>query len=741
LLSENAKKIFKTLYSINGETIEETFRRVSSVFSNNELEQNRLYDLLIGNVWRPNTPVFMNAGVSEHIFSACWVVTLEDSMTSIYDIVSVARKIFQAGAGIGIPIGNLREENAPIFERDKSNTPDIPKGFSSGAVKFLDLYDVVGDTTKSGGRARRAAILASMQVDHPDIIKFIKCKTNKQRLSNMNISVKITDEFMENLENNVPFNLKTPFDGTKKDTIMPDDLWRDLARSAWISGDPGLIFIDTVNKMNPAKSLEKIETSNPCGEQHLTPWLACNLSSLNISKFVKNGEFDFDGLFDTAAFVARMMDNLIDSMLFPDERFKIKTLEYRPIGVGIMGFADTLYMLGLKYNSLQTRNFASEVMRTLTHGCIFSSIISASEKGTFPLYDKVKDDLNDIILQLISKQIPDKKVEMTKELLLKHGVRNVSHTCIAPTGTIAISCDCSYGMEPSFGIVWEKTLIEDGSVLRFINPIFEEKYKDASWYKDDILEKILQNGGSIKNIRAIPKEIREVFVIAHDIKPKDKVDMVAALQKHTSNGVSVTINLPNDISAEEISDIYKYAYYKNLKGVTVYRDGCKKDQPVSMQTKNNTLLLEKRPMTLTGCTKKVPVGDNNVLFTLNTFDGNLAEVILQVGKNGARDAANVEAIGRSVSIGLRNGIPAKEYVKQFKDISSEDFTWVKFEDDDKKAVQIKSIPDALAKIMERYYVEDVMIPDGDICPKCNSNTIIKVEGCETCQSCGFSKCS
>ncbi len=742
-LSENALKIFETLYSKEGESVEDTFRRVSKEYGKEDGLDEVAYNFLVDNVWRPNTPTFFNAGISKKIYSACFVGDIDDSMDSIYELANVARRVFQAGSGIGIPIGKLREKDAPIFETDFGLDPDIPKGFASGPVEFLDLYDAVGHTTKSGGRSRRAAILSAMSVDHPDIIGFIRSKEKKHKLSNMNISVSVTDKFMEHLNLAIPFDLVSPT-GVKKDSVLPEVVWAEITKMAWKTADPGIIFIDNVNKLNPLKSIVKISVSNPCGEQFLPPWGACNLSHINVTKFITADGYDFDALFETAATVTRMMDNLLDIMEFPDVRFKDTALKYRFIGLGMMGLADTLFMMGLKYNSKEGRDLAGEIMRTITHGSIRASAELAEERGAFPEYKKVEEDLVSIVRGLITPaNHDDPEVDITMRMIGRNGLRHASHTTIAPTGTCAISCDASYGMEPSFGLAFTKNVM-DGSTMIFTNSIFESQYKEESWYNQELLDKIVANNGSLKNLRGIPKEIRDVFVVAHDIKPRERIDMQAALQKHCSNAISSTCNLPNDVTVEEISDLFKYAYEKNLKGITVYRDGCKEQQPVTFGEKRDDAPPEKmqRPKKLKADSYCIELSDGTLYPIVSTYNKKPFDIFLQIGKSGQEKTGLVEWCGRLLSLALRHCVPVKDIVKQSVGIHAGDPNWYKFEDDDKKPEQLLGIPDAVGKLLKRYYSgEDTNGANGLICVKCGQATVDMAEGCPVCYGCGWSKCS
>jgi ribonucleoside-diphosphate reductase alpha chain len=474
--------------------------------------------------------------------------------------------------------------------------------------------------------------------------------------------------------------------------------------------------------------------------------MACNLSMINLSKFVVNENFDFNGLFKISYNVMGLMDNLIDVMDFPDDRFKEQVLKYRPVGIGPAGLSDTLFLLNLKYNGKDGRDFAAEAMRTMTHGCVRKSIELAEELGPFHNYEFHKTNIERIIKNLIYKE-DDEEVKITLDMLKKFGVRNCQHTTCQPTGTTALSCDCSYGIEPCFGLVFEKNLITGGKMI-FFNEIFKEKFKNESWFSQDLADKIWANGGSLKNLRGIPKEVKEVFIVAHDIKPKDRVDMQAVLQKHVSNAISSTVNLPKDTTLEEISDLYLYAYEQGLKGITIYRDGSKEDQPVSFSKEETEPGGDfKRPTKLPSLSYCVELEDDKLYVTVSTYNGRPVEVFLNMGKGGSQVNSLTEGLGRIISSYLKRNNPLEIVIKQLKNIKSDKVVWFRFEETDKKPAQLWSIPDAVAKVLDKYYFKKNSPLDLNensiyqVCPKCKSSSLEMVEGCPVCRECGFSKCS
>lgn len=740
VLSDNAVKIFKDLYSFQEEKIEDTFKRVSKEFATNKKEEELANMLLSQGYWRPNTPVFLNAGTKHKVFSACYVVGLEDSMDSIYDVANVCRKIFQYGAGVGIPIGNLREKQAWIYE---GNEDKLPEGKSSGPITFMKLYDAVGESTKSGGRVRRAAILVSMPVWHPDIMDFIKCKETDGRLANMNISVLITDKFMQALEDKVPFDLISPYNGEKVGQVDPQELWDEISKMSWKSADPGILFIDAMNKYNPLIKEILIEATNPCGEQPLWPFNACNLSAINVNKFARDiDDFDWDGLYQTTYKIMGLMDNLIDVMDFPDDddilgrqRFRENTLNHRPVGIGPMGLADAMYTLGYKYNGADGRKFASEVIRVMTCACALKSSELAAKKGPFHNYETFKEDMERILEEHTGSD------KATMESVRKHGVRNCQFTTCQPTGTTALSCDASYGIEPIMGLSFQKNLIS-GDKMMVVNPVFEQRFKNEDWYTHDLPDKIFKNGGSLKGLRGVPKEVKNVFVTAHDIKYKDRVDMQAALQKHCSTAISSTVNLSKETTAQEMADLYEYAYKKGLKGITVYRDGSKKNQPVTFSEEKKVVEQFDRPKVLDSKTHCVDTGNGKMYVTVSHHKGKPLELFIFLGKSGQILNTLTEAMGRVISIGLQQGVPVEEITKTLININSDKMVWYRFEDTDQRPTQILSIPDGVAKLLDRYYTGVRYNGElgGEICEKCG-NFMTAMEGCFNCPACGHSKCS
>jgi ribonucleoside-diphosphate reductase alpha chain len=459
------------------------------------------------------------------------------------------------------------------------------------------------------------------------------------------------------------------------------------------------------------------------------------LSAININKFVNNGIMFWEKLYDTAYDVMGLMDNIIDVMEFPDERFMDNALKYRHVGIGPMGLADAMFSLDIKYDSVKGKQFAAKVMETITTACVHKSAELARDKGKFFEYDDVRKDVEEIIFSFVED-------EEVRELVRMYGVRNVQHTTCAPTGTVALSCDASYGIEPSFGLIFQKNLV-NGSTMFVVNPIFKERFENEEWYTEDFVERVFNNGGTLKNIRGVPKEVREVFVTAHDIKPKDRIDIQASIQKHCSTAISSTINLPETSTKEDVSEIYKYAYKSNLKGITVYRDGCKDNQPVSFKPVDDNQIHQEfdRPSRLSADVYKLDTGRGTMYVTVGTSDGRPVELFVQLGKGGQYLNTLTESIGRVISIALQHGVPIDQIVKTLIGINSDNPSWCRLSDTDDKPAQILSVPDGLAKLLDRFYSNnDYKEFKGETCPQC-SKPMRAIEGCWNCTFCGYSKCS
>jgi ribonucleoside-diphosphate reductase alpha chain len=469
-------------------------------------------------------------------------------------------------------------------------------------------------------------------------------------------------------------------------------------------------------------------------EQPLIPFGCCNLSAINIHKFVVDGAMDWSGLYDTSRQVIKLMDNAIEVMDYPDERFKDTSSKYRQVGIGPMGLSDAMFELGIKYDSLKGKEFAGRVMKTITSGALEGSTELAREKGTFYDYDSFKENMESVANALCDSD------ERLMQLIRDYGLRHSAVSTAAPTGTTSISCDTSYGIEPCFGLVFQKNLI-DGSKMMFVNSIFQRRFENEEWYTDDLIDKIFHNGGSLKGIRGIPKEVREVFVTAHDIKPKDRIDVQAAMQQYCSSAISSTVNLPEETTKDEISELYLYAYEKGLKGITTYRDGCKQNQPVSFKPVKDGVESFVRPTRLTAEVFRIETGNGTLYVTVSSSAGKPVELFMSIGKSGQILNTLSEALGRVISIALQGGVSVDNIVKTLIGINSDKPIWHRLDEADSKPVQILSIPDGLAQLLNRYYANgkfNGVKVDTERCPNCG-NPMLMIEGCMAC-TCGYSRC-
>ena len=751
-LSENAIAVYKKLYLskvLNEKTPTEVHRRVAEFAAQAELPEQRrnyakaFFDMMENNQFRPNTPTMINAGVTLNPqTSACFVGDLQDDMDSILDFDREAAMIYKQGSGIGGNYGTLREKNAPLSTG----------GASSGPAQFLRKGSATAHAVKSGGSSRRAAHMAMMFDTHPDLMEFIKLKAESDEFvvlpsgektplfSTMNLSVAISDAFMQAVKENKDWNLIGIVDGQIKKTIPAREIFKTICHYAWKSGDPGVWFIDKSNATNTLPSIGRIISTNPCGEQALHPRQACGLGAINIAAFVNEaGEFDWDGFTRIVCTATRFLDNCIDLSGFPTPAYDKMAKDSRPLGLGIMGFADALISMGIRYDSADAYALAQGISLCMTKAAILTSITLAKQKGPFPLcvLKQNKAAVIDVVKKFNIDGQPIEDIE-------KYGIRNSHWTTIAPTGTTSISCDCSQGMEPLFAICYDKIISDSNEVWTFVNPIFESRFSKCSWYREYI-KKIAENHGSLKGLD-LPTEA-DIFVTAHDIHWKDRIRMQAALQKGISNSISSTINLPNSAAAEEISKIYFSAWENGLKGITVYRDGSLDIQPVNFGKVKDQKTPPKSiemPKIRSGRTHEVNTGHGKVYFTINCDEsGHPLEIFTNGGKNGSVNAANLEAMGRLASIALQEGVKPERLAKTIENINDGTVAWDKIGANDQRPQCISSIPDAMGKILRQWYCTNGNKPTHHEtttrrCEDCNSPMYMH-DGCLFCPQCG-SKC-
>lgn len=566
---------------------------------------------------------------------------------------------------------------------------------------------------------RRGANMGILRIDHPDILDFIKAKEIDGELANFNLSVAITDKFMEALKNNKEYELINPQDGTVTARLYAKEVWDLLVDRAWLSGDPGVVFIDTINKNNPTPELGEIEATNPCGEQPLLPYEACNLGSINLSKFDLYGEeADWGKLRLAVKLAIHFLDNVIEVNHYPLPIIAENVKKTRKIGLGIMGFADTLYKAGIPYNSNKAVKEAKSIMYNISEAAWQESRELAKIRGGITVDSVIGNNY----------------------------VRNTTVTTIAPTGSLSIIANCSSGIEPLFALSFTRNIL-DGEKFTETNQFLVERLQEYDLDTPKILSKIAENG-TIQEIEDIPESLRKIFVTAMDIEPIWHLRMQAAFQEYTDNAVSKTINLPNSATREDIDYIYREAYRLGCKGTTVYRDGCKASQVLvtgerqkKMAGENNIQesrpAKQERPEIVYGFTQKIQTGLGMMYLTVNEIDGKPFEVFATIGKSGRSVTAKAEAIGRLISLALRSGIPVKDIVKQIRGLGGEHPAF-------RNKGLFLSIPDAIAWVLNQHYLDKAENkPDIDICenkcPECGDKLVFQ-EGCLLCPKCGYSKC-
>ncbi|MFN3621325.1 MAG: vitamin B12-dependent ribonucleotide reductase [Nitrososphaerales archaeon] len=533
------------------ETPSEMFRRVAHCIAKVERryggDTNRaekdFYNLMASLEFLPNSPTLMNAGTPMGQLSACFVLPVEDSIRGIFDAIKYMALIHQSGGGTGFSFSKLRP---------KGDIVRSTHGVASGPVSFMRVFDAAADVIKQGGR-RRGANMGVLDVTHPDIMEFIGSKSSGNTLTNFNISVAASDDFMKRVEAGEEYSLINPRTGQEVKKMSARSVFDYIVTMAWATGDPGLIFIDKINESNPTPHIGRIESTNPCGEQPLLPYESCNLGSINLTKMVKDGKIDWSKLKETARLAVLFLDDVIDANRYPLKKIEQVTKSNRKIGVGVMGFAEMLIQLGIPYASDKALQVASEVMKFISDACRERSQELGEERGSFPNFEG----------SVWEKQG-------------YNAMRNATVTTIAPTGTISIIAGCSSGIEPIFAVSYVRNVLE-GTRLLEVNRFFEEVAKREGFYSEQLMLQIAKTG-TLKTVNGIPEKIKEIFQTAFDVPPEWHVKMQAAFQRYTDNAVSKTVNLPNEATPDDVRKIYLLAYKLGCKGITVYRYGSKSEQ-------------------------------------------------------------------------------------------------------------------------------------------------------------------
>ncbi len=780
--SENSLKMMKKRYLLqdekgNQETPADLFLRVGVALA--ELERNYgrnekfvkktaqdFFEIMASKEYTPAGRTLTNAGGATPLIANCVVLPIHDSMESIFQTLKDAALLQQAGCGLGFDLSEMRPADSPTKQS---------RGKASGPVTFLKVYDFAFGTIKQQGR--HGANMAMMRVDHPDVLDFIRCKQKEGEIRNFNVSVTVTDEFMEQLEKSpdalwwCAFNGKKmkPHDvlrhpngsvyGSKDVDITVKQLFDELVEGAWRNGEPGIAFIDTINKTNPLPGLGPIASSNPCGEQFLHAYDNCNLGSLNLAAFIKNKKVDWKRLSFATKTAIRLMDNVIDKFDFPVPQVTELAKNNRRIGLGIMGFADMLYQLEIKYDSKEGIAMAEKAMEFINGEARAMSQELAKEKGAFPNWKK----------SVFAK----KKIKM----------RNAALTTVAPTGSISMMFDCSSGIEPNFALFYVKQ-DKDGQQYHYFNKHFQEaldKLKLPRKEKDGVMQEIIKTG-SIQQIKNLPQKFRDTFVISMDIAGLDHMKMQAAFQRHVDNSISKTINFPNSATREEVAQSFVSAWKFECKAATVYREGSrmiqilnlgtgenllkptelpsKEEKKLELQIDKTRLAPRPRPEIMNGKTYRIKTGYGNLYVTVNNDEKGVPfEVFATIGKSGGFFQEQSEAICRLASLALRSGVKVEEVAGQLTGIRGPMPVFT-----DKGTVL--SLPDALGRILTDHvkvsshieevisrpenqevlpFVEQKEKPIAEFgfmpgCPDCGSQLILQ-EGCMNCKECGFSRCN
>ncbi|MGD2136219.1 MAG: vitamin B12-dependent ribonucleotide reductase [Gemmatimonadales bacterium] len=756
------------------------------------------YELMATRVWMPNSPTLMNAGRPLGQLSACFVLPVDDSLSNgrngIYDTLRNMALVHQSGGGTGFGFSRLRPKNDVVRST---------MGVASGPVSFMSLYDASTEVVKQGG-TRRGANMGILRVDHPDILEFITCKDDITKVTNFNISVAVTDGFMQAVQEGTTYDLVHPRTGEVVEQLDARDVFDKIVHGAWKTGEPGVYFVDRSNAYNPVPHLGSYEATNPCGEQPLLPYDVCNLGSINVGAFVRDGDVDWDGLRRTVHLCTHFLDNVIDVNKYPLPEITDLAHRIRRIGLGVMGWADFLVRLGVPYDSEEAIEWARKLMAFVDEEAKVESERLAAERGVFPEWER-------------SIWGPDASCARDAEaqrVRPERRLRNCNLTTVAPTGTISILAGCSSGIEPLFAVAFMRN--QAGVLMPDVSGDFVAIAKREGWYSDELVQRIAEEG----HIRfdEVPEQWQRVFVTAHDVTPEWHIRMQAAFQEYTDSAISKTCNFPHEASESYVREIYELAYRLGCKGVTVYRDGSRDMQVLSTgktakklkaagaesaddseavadlkatiaeleaelsRTRRQLHEVESeylqrrakrsRPELLRGTTRRIETPLGTLYVTLTEDDrGQPFEVFMSLGKAGGALMADVEAIGRLISLALRSGIPISEIHRQLRGISSDRVVGL-------GPNKVLSVPDAIGIAIERWMQDKqgvqqdlldsdaagpgVAAPapreltpgsDGALfamesldaeqhagaCPDCGSQLEF-AEGCMKCHVCGYSEC-
>lgn len=729
MLNENGMKVFEARYAGRDENgnINETFeqavdRLVNSVYDDKHPLYKDTRVAILNLELIPSTPIWANIGKDDRPWQpgACFVLDIEDSLDDMYRVLKDTALIFKSGGGIGYNFSSIRPKGSLVMST---------KGKASGVVELIKLYDASSNMVMQGG-VRRGASMGILNVDHPEIMEFIRCKLDGG-IANFNLSVGITDEFMKALELDTTWDLK--FGGKVYETVYAREIWDAIAESAHACGDPGLIFLDAIQAGNSVPS-DNLNKTNPCGEQPLVNGESCLLISVNLAKLMNGNRRNLQKLDRLTRLATRFLDALIDVAEYPLPLIDENTKATRKIGIGFTGLHDALIMAGLPYDSPKGRKFAAEITALMSTAAKDESMKLAEELGPFPKWEQ-------------SIYYPDTPI------------RNASRITIAPTGSVTAMAGCEgYGVEPIFGVAYKKATNVAGDFYVF-SPLFLEACKKHN-VPQEVLDEVGRRG-SCQNVEGIPLEIQHIFKGAMDIAPVDHIAMQAAVQKCVDNAVSKTINLPNTATVEMIKDCYKMAYDMGCKGITVYRDGCKEgvvtvgtaDKHEEKQIGPARGEVVPRPYSTQGVTRRLDTGCGKLYLTANfDDDGNIIETFITTGSDGGC-LIFTEATSRLISLAIRGGIPVDEVIGQLNSTHPCP-SYMMAHATGRKASKGKSCASAIANVLKELVANKTTTSVGgakldvsnlsteiykEKCPNCGGG-IVRIEGCTSCPECGYSKC-
>jgi ribonucleoside-diphosphate reductase alpha chain len=723
-ITDNAKTILeKRYYAENDKKPTEVFRRVAHNIALAEEKDNQLiieeqfFSVMSNLEFMPSSPCLMNAGAKHNLnqLSSCFILPLEDSMNGIYDALKWQALITKACGGTGFSFGKLRPNGSLV--------KGIP--VASGPVSFMKVFDTSTGAVKQG--RRRGANMGVLPVNHPDILEFIDCKNDNISFANFNISVAVTRKFMKAVKNNTDYDLINPQDNKVVGKLNAQMVWNRIFENAWKTGDPGIVYIDRCNDDNPVPHMGEILSGNPCNEYVFIPWGSCNLGSINLALCVKNNKFDFDKIKRLVTIGIRFIDNMITMNELPLPQLKDMAMRTRPVGLGIMGWHEALIQLGIPYDSKKALDLADLMSGVIKEYSIEASKELAKERGVFPEW---KDSI-----------WGKRNIE----------VRNSTLVSLAPNGTISIICDTTGGIEPLFSVAFTRNVESMNDLkLNFVNKYFKQIASEKGFYSEELVNEIIKRG-TIQGINEIPIDIQALFKTAQEISPENHVRMQAAWQKNVDLSISKTVNMPNDATVEDIKKVYELAYELGCKGVTIYRDGSKTNQPLisgsTSMSKNNQIKTKyikpkKRPKRIPATVESYQVGCGKIYITVGGDKTGLVETFSNIGGNGVCLGYS-EGLSRMISLALRSGIDPEDIIDQLHTVKCPNCKGKKSE--------VKSCPDAFSKAIEKT-MRDLNLLDKEeqkikvkdqtqvLCPECGQQLIFS-EGCNICGNCGYSKCN